>query len=212
MKKGLIGKKLGMTQVFNEKGQLVPVTVIHCGPCTVISAKTAAKDGYSALQLGFGTRKAKNVSKAVLGNVKAAGLESNPPEVIKEIRLDSDPTQNPGDVLKVEDVFAVDEYVDVTGTTKGRGFQSVIHRWHFAGGRETHGGAWTRRTGSIGMCEKPGKVMKGHPMPGHMGNVNRTTQNLQVVGVRPEESLLLVKGAIPGANGGVVYVRSAVKK
>ncbi|MGN0892524.1 MAG: 50S ribosomal protein L3 [Oligosphaeraceae bacterium] len=211
MKKGLIGKKLGMTQIFNEQGALVPVTVIHCGPCTVISAKTVEKDGYSALQLGFGSRKAKNVSKAVLGNVKPAGLEKTPPEVIKEVRLDADPAQKTGDVLKV-DIFAVDEFVDVTGTTKGRGFQGVVHRWHFAGGRETHGGAWTRRTGSIGMCEKPGKVMKGHPMPGHMGNVNRTIQNLKVVGVRPEENLLFVKGAIPGANGGVVLVRSAVKK
>ena len=211
MKKGLIGKKLGMTQIFNEQGALVPVTVIHCGPCTVISAKTVEKDGYSALQLGFGSRKAKNVSKAVLGNVKPAGLEKTPPEVIKEVRLDADPAQKTGDVLKV-DIFAVDEFVDVTGTTKGRGFQGAVHRWHFGGGRETHGGAWTRRTGSIGMCEKPGKVMKGHPMPGHMGNVNRTIQNLKVVGVRPEENLLFVKGAIPGANGGVVLVRSAVKK
>ena len=211
MKKGLIGKKLGMTQIFNEQGALVPVTVIHCGPCTVISAKTVEKDGYSALQLGFGSRKAKNVSKAVLGSVKPAGLEKAPPGVIKEVRLDADPAQKTGYVLKV-DIFAVDEFVDVTGTTKGRGFQGVVHRWHFAGGRETHGGAWTRRTGSIGMCEKPGKVMKGHPMPGHMGNVNRTIQNLKVVGVRPEENLLFVKGAIPGANGGVVLVRSAVKK
>ena len=211
MKKGLIGKKLGMTQIFNEQGALVPVTVIHCGPCTVISAKTVEKDGYSALQLGFGSRKAKNVSKAVLGNVKPAGLEKTPPEVIKEVRLDADPAQKTGDVLNV-DIFAVDEFVDVSGTTKGRGFQGVVKRWRFAGGRETHGGAWTRRTGSIGMCEKPGKVMKGHPMPGHMGNVNRTIQNLKVVGVRPEENLLFVKGAIPGANGGVVLVRSAVKK
>ena len=211
MKKGLIGKKLGMTQIFNEQGALIPVTVINCGPCTVITAKTVEKDGYSALQLGFGSRKVKNVSKAVLGNLKAANLESNPPEVIKEIRLDADPAQKAGDVLDV-DIFAVDEFVDVTGTTKGRGFQGVVHRWHFAGGRETHGGAWTRRTGSIGMCEKPGKVMKGHPMPGHMGDVNRTTQNLKVVGVRPEEHLLFVKGGIPGANGGVVVVRNAVKK
>ncbi|MCQ2396934.1 MAG: 50S ribosomal protein L3 [Lentisphaeria bacterium] len=211
MKKGLIGKKLGMTQIFNEQGALVPVTVINCGPCTVITAKTVEKDGYSALQLGFGSRKIKNVSKAVLGTLKAANLESNPPEVIKEIRLDADPAQKAGDVLDV-DIFAVDEFVDVTGTTKGRGFQGVVHRWHFAGGRETHGGAWTRRTGSIGMCEKPGKVMKGHPMPGHMGDVTRTTQNLKVVGVRPEEHLLFVKGGIPGANGGVVVVRNAVKK
>ncbi len=211
MKKGLIGKKLGMTQVYNEQGVLVPVTVIECGPCTVISAKTVAKDGYSALQLGFGTRKAKNVSKAVLGNVKAAGLEANPPAIIKEIRLDADPTQQPGDVLKV-DMFAADEFVDVTGTTKGRGFQGVVHRYHTAGGRASHGGAWTRRTGSIGACEKPGKIDRGHHMPGHQGDVNRTTQNLRVISVRPAENLLFVKGAIPGANGGFVFLKNAVKK
>ncbi len=211
MKKGLIGKKLGMTQVYTDKGELVPVTVIQCGPCTVISTKTADKDGYSALQLGFGSRKAKNVSKAVLGNVKAAGLESNPPEVIREVRLDSDPTEKVGDVLTAS-IFAVDEYVDVTGTTKGRGFAGVVKRYDFAGGRASHGGAWTRRTGSIGCCEKPGKVNRGHRLPGHMGDANRTTQNLRVVSVRAEENLIFVKGAIPGANGGVVFLRNAVKK
>jgi large subunit ribosomal protein L3 len=211
MKKGLIGKKLGMTQVYTDKGELVPVTVIQCGPCTVISTKTADKDGYSALQLGFGSRKAKNVSKAVLGNVKAAGLESNPPEVIREVRLDSDPTEKVGDVLTAA-IFAVDEYVDVTGTTKGRGFAGVVKRYDFAGGRASHGGAWTRRTGSIGCCEKPGKVNRGHRLPGHMGDANRTTQNLRVVCVRAEENLIFVKGAIPGANGGVVFLRNAVKK
>lgn len=211
MKKGLIGKKLGMTQVYTDKGELVPVTVIQCGPCTVISTKTADKDGYSALQLGFGSRKAKNVSKAVLGNVKAAGLESNPPEVIREVRLDSDPTEKVGDVLTAS-IFAVDEFVDVTGTTKGRGFAGVVKRYDFAGGRASHGGAWTRRTGSIGCCEKPGKVSRGHRLPGHMGDANRTTQNLRVVSVRAEENLIFVRGAIPGANGGVVFLRNAVKK
>ena len=211
MKKGLIGKKLGMTQVYTDKGELVPVTVIQCGPCTVISTKTADKDGYSALQLGFGSRKAKNVSKAVLGNVKAAGLESNPPEVIREVRLDSDPTEKVGDVLTAS-IFAVDEFVDVTGTTKGRGFAGVVKRYDFAGGRASHGGAWTRRTGSIGCCEKPGKGNRGHRLPGHMGDANRTTQNLRVVSVRAEENLIFVKGAIPGANGGVVFLRNAVKK
>lgn len=211
MKKGLIGKKLGMTQVYTDKGELVPVTVIQCGPCTVISTKTAAKDGYSALQLAFGSRKAKNVSKAVLGNVKPAGLEANPPEVIREVRLDSDPAEKVGDVLTVS-IFAVDEYVDVSGTTKGRGFAGVVKRYDFAGGRASHGGAWTRRTGSIGACEKPGKVDRGHRLPGHMGDANRTMQNLRVVSVRAEENLIFVKGAIPGANGGVVFLRNAVKK
>ena len=211
MKKGLIGRKLGMTQVYDDQGVLIPVTVIECGPCTVIAAKTVEKDGYSALQLGFGSRKAKNVSKAVLGNLKPAGLDSNPPAIIKEIRLDSDPTAKPGDVLGA-DVFAADEYVDVTGTTKGRGFQGVVHRFHTQGGRETHGGAWTRRTGSIGCREKPGKINRNHKMPGHMGDVTRTTQNLKVISVRASENLLLVKGAIPGANGGFVFLKNAVKK
>ena len=211
MKKGLIGRKLGMTQVYDDQGVLIPVTVIECGPCTVIAAKTVEKDGYSALQLGFGSRKAKNVSKAVLGNLKPAGLDSNPPAIIKEIRLDSDPTAKPGDVLSA-DVFAADEYVDVTGTTKGRGFQGVVHRFHTQGGRETHGGAWTRRTGSIGCREKPGKINRNHKMPGHMGDVTRTTQNLKVISVRASENLLLVKGAIPGANGGFVFLKNAVKK
>ncbi len=211
MKKGLIGKKLGMTQVYSSDGVLVPVTVVECGPCTVITAKTVAKDGYSALQLGFGSRKVKNVSKAVLGNLKPAGLDANPPAIIKEIRLDSDPTAKPGDVLGA-DVFAADEYVDVTGTTKGRGFQGVVHRFHAQGGRETHGGAWTRRTGSIGCREKPGKINRNHKMPGHMGDVTRTTQNLKVISVRASENLLLVKGAIPGANGGYVFLKNAVKK
>lgn len=200
-----------MTQVYTDKGVLVPVTVIQCGPCTVISVKTAEKDGYSALQLGFGSRKAKNVSKAIIGNVTAAGLAENPPEIIHEVRLDSDPTEKVGDVLGAT-VFAADEFVDVTGTTKGRGFAGVVKRYDMQGGRATHGGAWTRRTGSIGCREKPGKVNRGHHMPGHMGDVNRTTQNLQVVCVRPEENLLFVKGAIPGANGGVVFLRNAVKK
>lgn len=211
MKKGLIGRKLGMTQVYSDQGVLVPVTVIECGPCTVITAKTVEKDGYSALQLAYGSRKAKNVSKAVLGNVKAAGLENNPPAIIKEIRLDSDPTEKAGDVLTVE-VFKADEFVDVTGTTKGRGFQGVVHRFDNRGGRASHGGAWTRRTGSIGACEKPGKIDRGHHMPGHMGDVNRTTQNLKVISVRPAENLLFVKGAIPGANGGIVFLKNAVKK
>ena len=211
MKKGLIGRKLGMTQVYTDNGTLVPVTVIQCGPCTVIASKTVEKDGYSALQLGFGNRKVKNVSKAVLGNLKPAGLDTNPPAIIREIRLDSDPTAQPGEVLGAT-VFEANEYIDVTGTTKGRGFQGVVKRFNAAGGRASHGGAWTRRTGSIGACEKPGKIDRGHHMPGHMGDVNRTVQNLMVVSVRPEENLLFVKGAIPGANGGYVFLKNAVKK
>lgn len=211
MRKGLIGKKLGMTHVYTETGVMIPVTAIEVGPCPVIELKTQEKHGYSALQLGFGTRKVKNVTKPVLGTLKKAGLQDNPPAIIREIRLDADATEEVGAQLKV-DVFAKDEFVDVTGTTKGRGFASVIRRWNFGGGRASHGGAWTRRTGSIGMCAAPGKVYKGRKMPGHMGNVQRTVQNLLVIDVRADRNLLLVKGAIPGPTGGVVIVRNAVKK
>ena len=211
MRKGLIGKKLGMTHVYTETGVMIPVTAIEVGPCPVIELKTQEKHGYSALQLGFGTRKVKNVTKPVLGTLKKAGLDENPPAVIREIRLDADATEQVGATLKA-DVFAKDEFVDVTGTTKGRGFASVIRRWRFGGGRASHGGAWVRRTGSIGMCAAPGKVYKGRKMPGHMGNVQRTVQNLLVVDVRADRNLLLVKGAIPGPTGGVAIVRNAVKK
>ena len=211
MKKGMIGKKLGMTQVYTEKGVLVPVTAIELGPCPVLEVRTKEKNGYSALQLGFGSRKAKNVSKAVIGNLKKANLQDNPPAVIQEIRLDEDPAQEIGSAIKA-DIFAVDEFVDVRGHTKGRGFQGVVKRWRFGGGRASHGGAWVRRSGSIGMCAAPGKVYKGRKMPGHMGNVFRTVENLRVVAVRPELNLLLVKGAIPGSIGGYVTVMNAVKK
>ena len=211
MKKGLLGKKLGMTQVYSEAGDLIPVTVIEVGPCPVLAVRTQAKDNYSALQLGFGTRKAKNLTKADLGQLKAAKYEGNPPAIIREIRLDNDPEQVVGDVLKA-DVFAAKEYVDVSGRTKGRGYAGVVRRWNFAGGRVTHGGGWVRRSGSIGMREKPGKIYKGRHMAGHMGNVNRTVENLLVVDVRPEQNVILVKGAIPGSIGGYVVVKNAVKK
>lgn len=210
MKKGLIGKKLGMTQIYTADGELIPVTVIELGPCPVMATRTKDKDGYSALQLGFGSRKIKNVSKAVMGNVSKAGLET-PPAIIREVRLDADPSNSVGDVIKA-DSFEENEYVDVIGRSKGHGFTGVVKRWGFGGGRASHGGAWTRRTGSIGMCASPGKVYKGRKMPGHFGDVRRTVQNLLVVGVRPEENLILVKGAIPGATGGVVIVRNAIKK
>ena len=212
MKKGMLGKKLGMTHVYDSTGVMVPVTVIQLGPCPVLAVRTQAKDGYSAVQLGFGVRKEKNVTKALKGNFKQAGIESNFPAEIREIRLDADPEATVGQVMKVGDVFAVDEYVDVVGQTKGHGFKGVVARWGFGGGRASHGGAWTRRTGSIGMCASPGKVYKNRKMPGHMGDVQRTVQNLRVVCVRAEENLLFVKGAIPGATDGLVIVRNAVKK
>ncbi len=211
MKKGLLGRKLGMTHLYTESGEMVPVTAIELGPCPVIALRTQAKDGYSAVQIGFGSRKKKNVTKAILGNLEKAGLQDNPPAVIREMRLDEDPTYAVGDTIGA-DTFAANEFVDVIGRTKGRGFAGVVRRWNFGGGRASHGGAWVRRTGSIGMCAAPGKVYKGRKMPGHMGDVRRTVQNLLVVQVRPENNLLLVKGGIPGPIGGVVVVRNAVKK
>ncbi|MDT8391097.1 MAG: 50S ribosomal protein L3 [Lentisphaeria bacterium] len=209
--KGIIGRKLGMTQIFEASGTAVPVTVIEAGPCPVLALRTQERDGYSALQLGFGRRKAKNVTKAVLGHVSKAGLTENPPAVCREIRLSSDAEASVGDSVNAA-VFAAGDYVDITGTTKGRGFTGVVKRHGFGGGRASHGGGWTRRPGSIGMCVNPGRVYKGRKMPGQFGNVRRTVQNLQVVQVRAEDNLLLVKGAVPGPAGGVLLVKSAIKK
>lgn len=209
--KGLIGRKLGMTQVFADDGQRVPVTVIEAGPCTVLALRTLEKDGYTALQLGFGSRKAKNVSRAVRGHVRTAGLEDNPPAHIREFRLKAEADAEVGDTVAA-DVFAKDDFVDITGRSKGRGYQGVVRRYGFGGGRATHGGGWLRRTGSIGMCVNPGRVYKGRKMPGQMGNARRTVQSLRVVDVRPEDNLLLIKGAVPGPAGGIVTIRSACKK
>jgi len=211
MKKGLIGKKLGMTQIYGESGDSTPVTVIEVGPCPVIALRTMDKHGYAAVQLGFSTRKAKNVSKGVKGHLKAAGLDENPPAVIREIRWNPAPECAVGDTLGA-DLFSIGDFVDITGQSKGRGFQGVVKRWNFGGGRASHGGGWTRKPGSIGMCVSPGKVYKGRKMPGHMGNVRRTVQSLQIVEVRTDDQLLFVRGGIPGPNGGIVLVRSAIKK
>ena len=211
--KGLIGKKVGMTQVYDENGVLIPVTVIQAGPCVVTDVKTRERDGYAAIQLGFGERKAKNVTKARAGHLAKAGLSGDKlPSVLREVRI-SEKEEVPalGTELKA-DIFEANEYLDVVGTTKGRGFQGVVRRYRFGGGRASHGGAWTRRTGSIGCCEWPGNVIKGKRMPGHMGNVPRTVQNLKIVRVMAEDNVLLLKGAVPGANGGVLLIRSAIKK
>ena len=207
--KGLIGKKLGMTQVYDEKGVLTPVTVIEVGPCVVTDVKTVERDGYSAIQLGFGSRKAKNVTKARKGHLAKAGITGETlPALLREIR---GAEAEVGAILKA-DIFSAGEYLDVIGVTKGRGFQGVVKRWNFGGGRASHGGAWERRPGSIGCREWPGRVNKGKKMPGHYGNDRRTVQNLQIVRVMADDNCLLVKGAIPGCNGGIVTVKSALKK
>ena len=209
--KGLVGRKLGMTQIFAEDGRRVPVTVIQAGPCTVLALLTRGKHGYSAIQLGIGRRSLKKAGKPLRGHVAAAGLADTPPAVVREIRLDDDPDVSVGDTIGA-DIFEVAEFVDVTGTTKGRGFQGVVKRWNFGGGRASHGGGGMRRPGSIGMCVSPARVYRGRKMPGQMGHVRRTVQNLEIVGVRGEENLLLVRGAVPGPNGGTVLVRAAIKK
>ena len=210
--KALIGKKIGMTQVYDEQGTLIPVTVIEAGPCVVTAVKTVERDGYDALQLGYGARKAKNLSRAEKGHLtKAVAVDEagKLPAVLREFRgMDA---AEPGAVIKA-DVFAAGDFIDVVGTTKGRGFQGVVKRWNFGGGRASHGGAWERRPGSIGMCEFPGRVAKGKKMAGHYGCDRRTVQNLKVVRVNAEENYLMVRGAVPGANGGILLVRSALKK
>ncbi len=209
--KGLIGKKLGMTQVFDEHENRVPVTVLEVGPCTVLAVRTPERDGYHAVQLGFGRRKAKNVSKAVRMHVSAAGLESMPPEQIREIRCWEAPDLQVGDTVAA-DVFESGDSVDITGWCKGRGFQGVVKRWKFSGGRETHGSDWSRKPGSIGMCEEPGRIYKGKKLPGRMRSARNTVQNLQVVDVRPEQNVVLVKGGVPGPDGRTLLIQGARKK
>ncbi len=208
--KTLIGKKVGMTQVYDEANKIIPVTVIEVGPCVVVDLKTQERDGYSAVQLGYGVRKAKRCSKAHIGHCSKAGI-TEMPAILREFRTEKDAEVALGTVFTA-DVFEANDYLDITGTIKGRGFQGVVKRYNFSGGRASHGSPWTRRTGSIGQCEFPGNVMKGKKMPGHMGNTRRTIQNLEVVRVMPEDNIILVRGAVPGANGGTLLVRQAIKK
>jgi large subunit ribosomal protein L3 len=205
----LIGKKIGMTQVYDAQNVLVPVTVVEAGPCAVVQVKTVETDGYNAVQLGFSQQKTKNASKAELAHAKKAGLESVP-RVLSEVRLADKPDAKLGDVVTVE-AFKEGQYVDVTGVTKGKGFQGVVRRFRVAGGPASHGSMFHRRIGSVGMRQTPGRVWKNQAMPGHMGQVQRTMQNLRIVKVIADKNILLVKGAIPGANGDDVIVRTAIK-
>ncbi len=207
---GLIGKKLGMTQIFNTDGQRVAVTVVEAGPCVVVQRKTSETDGYDAIQLGFGDQKESRVAKPALGRFKKAGTE--PKRILREFSIDAGAAFSEGDALSVTDVFSDVAYVDITGVSKGRGFQGVVKRHRMAGGRMTHGGHSKRRVGSIGQCSYPARVAKGQRLPGHMGHRRVTTQNLKVVGVRGEDNLLLIQGAIPGPVGGIVLISKALKK
>lgn len=205
----LLGKKLGMTQVYDAQNVLVPVTVVEAGPCPVVQVKTVETDGYNAVQLGFGAQKAKNASKAEAAHAKKAGLE-NTPRVLNEVRLATAPTVKAGDVVTVA-AFTEGQVIDVIGISKGKGFAGVVKRFRVAGGPASHGSMFHRRIGSIGMRQTPGRSWKNQAMPGHMGQEQRTVQNLRVVKIIAEKNLILVKGAIPGANGDDVIIRAGKK-
>ncbi|EIQ02034.1 50S ribosomal protein L3, bacterial [Opitutaceae bacterium TAV1] len=205
----LPGKKIGMTQVYDAQNVLVPVTVIEAGPCPVVQVKTTETDGYNAVQLGFSAKKAKNTPKAEKAHAAKAGLE-NAPRVLREVRLDEASSLKAGDIVTVA-AFKEGQTIDVIGVTKGKGFQGVQFRFKTAGGPASHGSMFHRRIGSVGMRQTPGRVWKNQKMPGHMGNVRRTVQNLTIVKILADQNLLLVKGAVPGANGDDVIVRTAIK-
>ena len=208
MKKAIIGKKIGMTQIFDEKGKVVPVTVVEAGPCAVTQVKTIENDGYSAIQVGFGDQKAQRVSKPLMGHFKKGDVA--PKKVLKEFRLD-EITYNVGDLIKA-DVFANGDKVDVTGTSKGKGYAGVIKRWNFQRLKETHGtGPVARHGGSLGAISDPSRVFPGHKMAGHLGAEKVTVQNLVVVKVDAENNLIAIKGAVPGPNGGIVVIRNSIK-
>ena len=206
---GLIGKKLGMTQIFDAEGRRVAVTVVAAGPCVVLQRKTVEKDGYEAVKLGYDPQKESRMRKSELGIYKKAGADAH--RVMREFECDGDESAAVGDSVTAS-LFDGVSYVDIVGTSKGRGFAGVLKRHGMGGGRMTHGGHSRRRPGSIGQCAYPGRVAKGQRMPGHMGNRRVTQQNLKLLEVRGDENLLLIKGAIPGPNGGLVLVKKALKK
>jgi len=209
MQKALIGKKIGMTQIFDEKGKVIPVTVVEAGPCTVVMKKTIENDGYEAVQLGFGDVKVQRVNKPMTGHFKKADVA--PKKTLKEFKIDIE-SVNVGDILKA-DIFAAGEKVDVVGTSKGKGTAGSIKRWNFSRLKESHGtGPVARHAGSLGACSDPSRVFKGKKLAGHLGCERVTIQNLDVVKVDAENNLLAIKGAIPGPKGGIVVIRDAVKK
>ena len=209
MQKGIIGKKMGMTQIFDENGKVVPVTVVEAGPCTVVQKKTVESDGYVAVQLGYGDISAKKVSKPAKGHFDKADVA--PKRTLREFRLDDISAMNVGDILKA-DVFAVGDRIDVVGTSKGKGFAGAINRWNQHRLRESHGtGPVARHAGSMGSCSTPSRVFKGKRLPGHLGAERVTIQNLKVVKVDAENNLIAIKGAIPGPKGSVVCISDSVK-
>ncbi len=209
MQKAIIGKKVGMTQLFDEKGKVVPVTVVEAGPCVVVMKKTAENDGYQAVQFGFGDAKEKNVNRPRKGHFAKANVANK--KTLREFRFENCDAVNVGDIIKA-DTFVVGDKVDVVGTSKGKGYAGVIKRHGFARLKETHGtGPVHRHAGSNGACSDPSRVMKGKKLPGHMGACRVTVQNLEVVKVDVENNLIALKGAIPGPKNGIVCISDSVK-
>ncbi|HIS49041.1 MAG TPA: 50S ribosomal protein L3 [Candidatus Gallacutalibacter pullistercoris] len=209
MQKGIIGKKIGMTQIFDETGKVIPVTVVEAGPCVVSQKKTVENDGYAAIQVGFGDLKAHRVNKPMKGHFAKGNVA--PKRTLREFRLEDTDAYNVGDLIKA-DIFAVGDKVDVTGTSKGKGYAGAIKRWGLHRLKETHGtGPVARHAGSNGPVSDPSRVFKGKRLPGHMGAEQVTVQNLMVAKIDAENNLIAVKGAVPGPNGGIVVIRDSVK-
>ena len=208
MKKGLIGKKIGMTQIFNEEGKVIPVTVIEAGPCVVSQVKTEETDGYNSIQLGFGAIKESKVNKPERGHFTKANIA--PARYLREFRVDSIEDVKVGDELKA-DIFMAGDKIDIQGTSKGKGFQGVIKRHGQHRGPMGHGSMYHRRPGSMGSTSTPGRVFKGKRLPGHMGANTITIQNLEVVAVDLDKNVILVRGSVPGVNGAILKIRQSVK-
>ena len=208
MKKAIIAKKIGMTQIFTESGTLIPVTVLEAGPCIVTQKKTVENDGYEAIQVGFGEAKAKKVNAPAKGHFEKAGVQ--PMNMLKEFRLEDTSSYEVGNEIKV-DIFAAGERVDVSGVSKGKGYQGAIKRHNQHRGPMAHGSKYHRGLGSLSSATTPGKVKKGKKMPGHMGSVNVTVQNLEVVRCDAEKNLMLIKGAVPGNKGTVLVIKDSIK-
>ncbi len=209
MQKGLIGKKIGMTQLFDEKGNVLPVTLVEAGPCVVVQKKTMENDGYEAVQVGFGEVKAQRLNKPMKGHFAKADVA--PKKVLKEFRLDDTSALNVGDILKA-DTFAAGDHVDVSGVSKGKGTAGAIKRWNFHRLKESHGtGPVARHAGSLGACSSPSRVFKGKKLAGHLGCERVTIQNLEIVKVDADNNLIAIKGAVPGPRHGIVVIADSVK-
>lgn len=208
MKKGILGRKLGMTQIFDENGKIIPVTVIEAGPCVVVQKKTTEKDGYDAIQVGFDDIREKLVNKPRKGHFAKAGVSLK--RFIREFRLEDTSSYEVGQEIKA-DIFAAGEKIDVSGISKGKGFQGTIKRWNGHRGPMSHGSKFHRSVGSMGASSSPSRTFKNKKLPGHMGNVNTTVLNLQVAKVMPEKNIILIKGGVPGPNKGFVVIRNSVK-